>query len=171
MYIAGALIWILATRYLGDWRHWEKYHHTILYFILCDLLYNFLTSDFPLWEYDESLLLPSHTATNLVIMFIIYPCTVLIFLPYTTKLHKPLSKFMYISSWVVLYAFFEWLFEKIGVFHYHNGWSLLSSIIFDYVMFSMLYLHFKRPLIAYILSVPITVILLLFFNVPVTEWR
>ncbi|WP_377890760.1 CBO0543 family protein [Alkalihalobacillus sp. R86527] len=171
MYIIGTICWLIAARLFGDYRHWEKYHHTILYFIVCDLLYNFLTSHYPLWEYSPSNLLPNHTTINLIIMFIIYPCTVLIYLPYMNKFNRTFSKFLFLTSWVVLYGFFEWLFTAIDLFHYHNGWTLFSSIVFDYIMFMMLYLHFKKPLLAYVISVPIIIILLLIYNVPVSDWR
>lgn len=171
MYVLGSLCWVIAARLFGDWRHWEKYHHTILYFIAADLLYNFITSHYPLWEYTESNFLPNHTTINLMVMFIIYPCTVLIYLPYIEKLKKPFSKFLYITAWVGLYAFCEWLFTVMDLFHYHNGWTLFSSFVFDYIMFSMLYLNYKRPLLAYLISVPIIIILLIVYNVPVSEWR
>ncbi|WP_270180881.1 CBO0543 family protein [Alkalihalobacillus sp. CinArs1] len=171
MYILGALCWIIAARLFGDWRHWEKYHHTILYFIACDLLYNFLTYKYPLWEYTESNFLPNHTSINLIIMFIVYPCSVLIYIPYMDRLKRTSTKLLFLLSWVVLYGFFEWLFTVLDLFHYHHGWTLISSIVFDFIMFTMLYLHYKRPLIAYVISIPIIIVLLILYDVPVSNWR
>ena len=62
---------------------------------------------------------------------------------------------------------FELIMFFSGLCVYSHGWTYTWSIVFASLMIPMLVLHYKRPLWAYILSVPITVFLLLWFEVPV----
>jgi hypothetical protein len=47
------------------------------------------------------------------------------------------------------------------------GWNLGWSIFFDFIMFPMFRLHYKNPLAAYILSVPIAIVFITLFDVPI----
>jgi len=37
----------------------------------------------------------------------------------------------------------------LGYFTHHNGWNIWFSLIFNYILFSVLYLHYKKPLYAW----------------------
>lgn len=77
LFLIAGVIW-------GDWRNWKKYHSTILFLWFGDLLYNVLCHDYIMWKYNESIfgqqLLSNHTVISLLIMFVAYPASVLIYL-------------------------------------------------------------------------------------------
>ena len=50
---------------------------------------------------------------------------------------------------------------------HHNGWSMTWSVIFNAMMFPMLWLYYKKPGTALLLSIPIVAFLLGYFRVPI----
>lgn len=159
---------LLAWRW-GDWRNWKKYHSTILYMIMCDLLYNFLTYNYPIWTYPHTSFQPNHTIINLFVMFIAYPCMLLIYLG-----HFPngvIKKILWVLLWVMMWSVLEWVSLKLGQFAYHNGWTWGWSILFNIALFLMVRLHYNKPLISYGLSVIATIFLLIIFKVPITTMK
>ena len=71
--IVRVMLWILAAWRWGDWRNWKNYQSTFLFFIMLDLLYIFLTYNYPLWAYAHNDIIPNHTFNNLLVTFISYP--------------------------------------------------------------------------------------------------
>ncbi|WP_424511388.1 CBO0543 family protein [Scopulibacillus darangshiensis] len=164
----GLFLYVVAAWRWGDWRNWEKYQSTILYKIVGALLYEVLTYNYPLWEFRGSFL-QSHTLVSLAITFIGFPCTVLIFLTFYPD--SKIKQFFYLLFWVMLNSAMELFYHLIGLFKYDNGWNFWWSILFNCIMFPMLILHHKKPLMAYIISVPIVILILLFFNVPINKMK
>ncbi|KPV41959.1 CBO0543 family protein [Alicyclobacillus ferrooxydans] len=168
--IVIGLVSVLAAWRWGDWRNWRHYLPTIQYFIGGDMLYNLLCERYLLWDYPHPPnLLPNHLVTNLFIMFVIYPSTMLIYLyryPYGKSV---LKQVLYILMWIVAWMAYELYMITHGLCVYHHGWTYAWSIGFACVMVSMLRLHHTRPLAAYILSIPITLFLLVWFHVPVLQ--
>lgn len=163
------LITILCAWKWGDWKNWHQYLPTIQYFIIGDMLYNLFTCNFSLWSYPHPPnLLPNHLFNNLFIMFTIYPSTLLIFL-YRFPKNNLIKQFLYILIWILFWLIYELIMVLNGLCVYSHGWTYGWSIVFACIMVPMLVLHYKRPMWAYILSVPITVFLLLWFHVPVFE--
>lgn len=173
--IIYAFIYIGAAWRWGDWRSWEKYYPTILFYIVGDLLYEFLLYDnFPLWKFqafglDQAMEL-THTEIIIPILLVKYPCTILIFLgnfPY----RQTARKFCYIAFWVGLYTINELIDMQFNALSHHNGWSVLWSILFNFVMFSMFALHHKRPLYAWASSFVFILFLWNVFDVPSKVFR
>ncbi|MFD2443261.1 CBO0543 family protein [Bacillus sp. CGMCC 1.16607] len=151
----------------GDWKNWKKYLSTIQFFIIGDLLYNMFTLNYQLWSYpNPPNLLPNHVFNNLFIMFTIYPSTLLVYL-YRFPKDNFLKQCLYMFFWIALWLLFEFIMVWKGLCVYTNGWTFGWSIFFVIIMLPMLLLHFYRPLLAYVLSVPIIVFLLLRFQVPI----
>jgi hypothetical protein len=151
----------------GGWKNWKKYQSTILYFITFDLLYNFLCYNYFLWEYEPSIIFPNHTLTNIFVMFVGNSCSILVYLGKFPTKRK--NQFFWISLWVIYCSLLE--FVNIKVFRgitYHNGWNTMWNFIFYIVMFSMLRLHYKKPLLTYGLSLIITILLIKIFKVPIS---
>lgn len=170
--IVMGFISIFSAWKWGDWRSWHKYIHTIQYFILGDMLYNLLTWGYPWWTYPHPPnVLPNHLAVNLFVMFTIYPSTMLIFLYHYPDGKHISRKIIYILLWILIWAVWEYNMIFLGYCVYHNGWTYAWSLGFICLMVLMLRLHYKRPLWAYILTIPITVFLLLWFNVPVFQTK
>ncbi|WP_026905809.1 CBO0543 family protein [Paucisalibacillus globulus] len=169
MHLIYNLVFLLAGVKWGKWRDWKKYYPTILFFILCDLFANMLTSKYPLWRYQETIfamdMLTNHTIINLMTMLIIYPTTILIYLGHFPK--KTSKKILWVLFWVALY----WIGEFINL-HYlkeithENGWTMTWSFAFNIVMFSTLWIHYRSPIIAWVFAIIWSIILLMFFKIP-----
>jgi hypothetical protein len=163
-------IFLGASLRWGDWRNWRKYHSTILFLWFGDLLYNVLCHDYRMWEYKESIfaenLLSNHTIISLLIMFVAYPATVLIYLSKFPKgTYKSIS---WILFWVTLYSLIEYINLKyLNLVSHQNGWTIGWSVLFNLILFPMLWLHFKKPIIALLTSIPIILFFVIYFNVPI----
>jgi len=158
----AALAFILAAWKWGDWRNWKKYYPTILYVILFDLLYFGLTMDFPLWRYDHPVL--RCTYSDFVIAFIMFPATMLLYLPYQPK--EKCKQVGFLLFWVCVYAAIELLQSNIGGMLYFNGWQYWHSVLFDVLFFTMARLHFKYPLWTFAVSIITVPIVLALFDFP-----
>jgi hypothetical protein len=163
-------LFLLAAIRWGDWKNWSKYHSTILFLWYGDLLYNVLCRDYKMWEYNESIfagsLLSNHTIITLLIMFVAYPATVLIYLgKFPQKFYKIV---LWIVLWVILFSFVEFInLRYLHLISHHNGWSIQWSIVFNLILFPMLYFHYRYPLLALLISFPIVLLLLVYFHVPI----
>lgn len=167
VHVITALIVILAAWKWGDWRNWRFYLPTIQYFIIGDLLYNLFTWEYRLWLYPTPPnILPNHLLNNLFIMFTLYPASLLIML-YRFPERNRMRQTLYLLSWIGFWVLFEFVMLMTGQFVYDNGWTFGWSICFATIMVTMLTLHHKRPMLAYLLSIPITLFLLYWFQVPV----
>ncbi|WP_047982321.1 CBO0543 family protein [Ornithinibacillus contaminans] len=168
------LVYIFSFVIVGikwaDWKNWKQYYATILFFISCDLFHNLLTHDYPLWNYQETIfweeLLYNHTIISLLIMFIVYPITILIYLGKFPK--KLWMKISWIALWVFLYGVFEFInLHYFSLITHQNGWTMPWSIAFDVVMFSTLRIHYIKPLLAWVISAACTITLILLFEIPI----
>ncbi|WP_431308921.1 CBO0543 family protein, partial [Halalkalibacter flavus] len=124
MHIIYNFLFLLAGWRWGDWRNWEKYYPTILFFIINDLIHNFLCYNHQLWHFQESIFpLPflNHTMISLMIMLIWYPATILIYLHYFFKTNKWKTRIFHFIFWVLLYASIEIINIHLGLISHHNG--------------------------------------------------
>ncbi|PLS02438.1 CBO0543 family protein [Neobacillus cucumis] len=155
MHLLQAGLFLLATIRWGDWKNWRRYYPTILFFIGGDLLKNTLFHDHRMWEYQETVLgekiLFGHLVINFLVMFVIYPSTILIYLG-----KFPMEKgkqILWILFWVLIYLTMEYInLHYKGIKHYY-GWNMWWSMIFDLVMFVILWIHHTKPLLAWAFSI------------------
>ncbi|MFZ5967067.1 MAG: CBO0543 family protein [Bacillota bacterium] len=166
--ITGLLAVLICWKW-GDWKNWEKYYPTILYFILIDLVTNFLTAHHPLWEYEGNLLMINHTFSNLFIAFAVYPAIVMIYIPYYPK--KLVNQILYILLWTSICTFLEYISFRLGYFSHHNGWHFGWTIGFDITMFAMLRLHYQRPLLTWPLSAILMTVTLWYLGLPLNSMK
>ena len=159
--IALAILPILAY-FLVDWKRWSDFYPTIQFYIICNLLYNFIFFNHTLWAYKPRTPWLNHTFIDLAFGLIFIPIILMIYLKHIPKMFK--NVLFYILAWVMVFTVTEYFFQKAGLFIYHNGWGIINSAIFNVIMFSVLGLHFKRPLYAIVLSIPIIAILLFFHH-------
>jgi hypothetical protein len=169
------LVWLAALWIWGDWKNWQKYYPTILFFLLGDFIYQYLLADhYPMWKYnpqgvDEEIGL-THTHVSFSIMAIKYPATALIYLSRFPEQSK-WKQALYIFCWVLLYAVNELLDVNANLIKYYNGWNFWWSIFFNVVMFSILRVHYLKPLLAWLLSIGFIVFLWNIFDVPPHVFR
>jgi hypothetical protein len=164
LHIAVAIVSIAACIRWADWRNWSKYHSTMIFAALMDSLYLFLTDDNFLWRYVPDNMFRSYVGTELLYLIIFLPSLALLFLS-----HYPVEKMKIVSYylfWVGLLVLLEWILSAANCFEYKNGWNLLWSVGFDMVMFPMLFLHSRKPLLAYVFSLIIILTLLWYFKIP-----
>jgi hypothetical protein len=143
----------LAAIKWGDWKNWRDYYPTFLFFMVGDLLYQFLLYNKSMWLFQPSIdrgYLPNHTIIAIVKMMIRYWATVIIFLGLLPS--GKTRRTLWISLWVFIYFSIEILALKTGLITHHNGWNLYWSLYLDIVIFVVLFLHFKNPILAWILS-------------------
>ncbi len=163
-HITVMIISLLICYTWGDWKHWNKYYSTIQFFIIGDLIYNVLFHNTTLWKYVCPSL--NHTLINILIMITVFPSTILVFIP-----HYPKDRFnqvIYISFWVSLYIVVEYISYILGYFQYDNGWSIVWSGIFCIIMFLLLYLHYRKPLLAWFLAIITLIIFIIIFEVDIS---
>ncbi|KKK39042.1 hypothetical protein WQ57_04430 [Mesobacillus campisalis] len=170
MHIVFNALFLLAAIKWGDWKRWKVYYPTILFLISIDSIKNFLLYNHMMWTYQEvffgKALLQNHTVINLMIMVVVYPATILIYLGRFPK--ETWKQIRWISIWISVYWIVEYINLKyLDLINHHNGWNMWWSLLFLSVMFPMLRLHHKNPLLAWVLSVLFTVFLWNAFNVPI----
>ncbi|MBT2641334.1 hypothetical protein J7I80_03705 [Bacillus sp. ISL-41] len=163
MYLAIAVAVILILAYfLVDWKRWENFYPTIQFYIICNLMYNFLFYNHTLWAYKPKSPWLNHTFIDLAFSLIIIPIVLMIYLNHIPKMPK--NTLFYLAVWVTAFTVVEYFFQRTGMFIYDNGWGIIHSAIFNVIMFSVLGIHYKRPLYGILLSIPIIAILLFFHH-------
>lgn len=171
MHFVYNFLFLLAGVKWGNWQEWRKYYPTILFFILCDLFANVITYHYPLWRYQETIfathILVNHSFVSIMIMLIVYPITILIYLgrfPNGTG-----KRVFWVMLWVFMYWFVEFInLHYLNLIRHENGWTLTWSLAFNIIMFTVLYTHYKKPLLAWILSAIWAAIIIITFNIPLT---
>lgn len=163
------LVYIFFAKIFVDWKKWKEYYPTIQYFIISNMLYNFIFYQHTLWAYKAvTVKWLNHTLIELVFSFFIIPVVIMIYLRYLPKGKKIL---VYIGIWVAYFSFLEFLFVKKGLFIYENGWGITWSTLFNIILFCMVTIHYKRPMAALILSVPVMAVLLFIFHPSLSELK
>lgn len=164
MHLLIDLFMLFAVWYWGDWRNWQKYHTTMIFMAFANMLYNFLANNNMLWTMIPDFLF-GYKITEILYTTIVIAGTVLIFLSrFPVGLKKQV---IYIMKWIAVYILGEWILFITGRIQYENGWNLGWTLLFDIIMFSSLYLHHKRPILAYVEFAIVTIIGVLYFNIPI----
>lgn len=165
--IIVSLLFPIAAWKWGDWRNWHKYYPTILFFILANFAYGYITYNHPLWEFESPLL--KTTLCDVFVSFVAYPSTILLLLPhFPDKWHKQI---VYILAWVILFTILEVFSLKLGFFSYYNGWTIWWSALFNCVMFPILILHHHKPLSAWCITLITAVVILILFDIPFSSMK
>lgn len=168
MYILINILYLIAGLIWGDWRNWKEYYPTILFFIIGDFLYNFLFYNNSMWTFHD-LILPNHTLITILATTVSYSATVLIYLGrYPNGLKKRTIWFLF---WSAIFLTLEFINSQLRFITYHNGWNIWWSVFFTGIIFLILPIHHKRPLLAWGLSVIIIISLLTIFNVNVCKLK
>ncbi|WP_064092330.1 CBO0543 family protein [Rossellomorea aquimaris] len=169
MILTLLFIYIFIGWKFGNWKEFHSYYSTILFFIIGDLLSQFLLYDYSMWKFqaiselDQSLKL-NHTLISLLKMIVQYTVTVAIFIGRLPS--SLLKKVIWVGIWTGIFAITEGFTHFIGIMTYHHGWHFGWDLIFNVMMLSVLIIHHKRPIVAWIISFPIVLFLWFYFDVP-----
>lgn len=166
MRIVIAIVFICLCFKWGDWRNWKLFYPTILFFIISNLSYDILTYSKPLWLYGGSFW--NHTFADYFIAFFTFPSVIILFL---SNFPKNLKQVWYITLWVFGMSFLEYIVHIKGGIRYYNGWNLGWSILFNSIMFPLLFLNYKKPLLSWIVSIVLAFAFMFIFKVPFSSLR
>jgi hypothetical protein len=157
------VVYIIFAIKFVKWRKWKEYYPTIQFYIICNLLYNFLFYQHTLWKYKAVTVdWLNHTLIEIAFTFFILPVVLMLYLEYFPK--EKGRGFLYLMVWVAYFSVIEYLFKTKGLFVYENGWSTWWSLLFNIITFTVIRIHYKNALAAFLVSAPIIAILLLFFH-------
>lgn len=155
------LLYAAACFKWGAWRRWQEFYPTILYAIIGDLAYNFVFHDHTLWLYNS---LFNHTTMDIVAAVLLFPSVVILFLT-----HWPSTfgrQALYILAWAAVNTLFEYLSVLLNTFQYDHGWSILCSFGLLVGTFIMLRVHYKKPLLAWPISLVLGLTIAFVFGLP-----
>lgn len=157
------VVYIIFAIKFVKWKKWKEYYPTIQFYIICNLLYNFLFYQHTLWKYKAvTVNWLNHTLIEIAFTFFILPVVLMLYLEYFPK--EKGRGFLYLMIWVAYFSVIEYLFKTKGLFVYENGWSTWWSLLFNIITFTVIRIHYKNALAAFLVSAPIIAILLLFFH-------
>jgi hypothetical protein len=120
-----------------------------------------------MWLFHD--FLPNHTLITLLAMAVSYSTTVLIYLGRFPRGWK--KRFFWFLLWFGIYITIEFINSKIGFITFHNGWNIWWSSLFTGIIFLILPIHHKRPLLAWGISIVIIISLLSIFNVKISDMK
>lgn len=163
------LIWLLSACKWADWKNWRHYYSTILFFINGDLVYYVMTYNHPLWELIASPVF-NVTFTVLIIAFIAWPASVLLYLSLYPKSNEFL-KILYVLKFVAFFTITELIIFQFDQIKYSNGWNILWSLGFNLLMFPLLKIHHEKPPLAWILALVLGSSVLYFFKIPLSSMK
>ncbi len=159
--ITLALVYAAACFKWGAWRRWREYYPTILYAIIGDLAYNFVFHDHTLWLYDSFF---NHTTMDMIAAFFLFPTIVILYLTYWPS--TPVKKVLYVLAWAAVNTLCEYVSVQLDMFKYDHGWSVLWSFVLLVGAFVMMRVHYKKPLLAWPISMVLGFATAFIFRLP-----
>lgn len=170
MYLIFVTItWAIIGLKIISWKDSYKYYSTVLYYCVMNLLFDFLYYNHTLFAYKGASKYLNHTIISVTFCFVIMPIAVVIFLQrFPTQRGK---RGLYMLSWASLFLILEYIFFRKGMFIYGNGWNLLHSFWFNIMMFTLLILHYKRPLLTLALSLLCIIVFIFLFPIPFSSLK
>lgn len=140
-HIIATLIFIVISLKWEDWKNWKRYYPTILFFATGNLIYSLLTYNYSLWEYESPLL--KSTVSNLLVTLICFPAVIIMYLYHIPR--GILKQVLWVIFWIFLGSSIETVANWLGFFSYHNGWNIWWSVLFNFCIYPLLWLHYKKP--------------------------
>jgi len=112
------------------------------------------------WELDGFFI--NMFVTDSLYTMIAYPCLVVLFLSnYPEEIRL---KILYYLKYIGVATIIEWAAGKMDSIEYFEGWNLWWTILFYFIMFPMLRLHYRNPVRALMLSIFVIGFLLISFD-------
>lgn len=166
MHIFLTIISFIAVWVRRDYRNWERMYPTMQYIALGNLTYNFLCAAHWLWRMSPDIDWYNFTLLEMGYTFVVFPATALMFLSRYPEGEGFWRIVRHYLCWIGIYVGFEYIMQAQGTIVYKYGWSLGWSAIFDCIMFPFLRMHYKKPLLTFLLSIPMALFWLWLFDIP-----
>jgi hypothetical protein len=156
---------IFASLRWANWKDWQRYYPTMIYMVACCLIYKFFAlTQFHLWKFSsQDFFFKSHNAIFLWHLLIINPLCTFIYLSNFPE-NRFFKKSLYIVMWVGILILMELVLLKFNHINYFHGWTLSWTMLFDFIMFITLWIHYHKPFWAIILSIFTTLFFLSVFG-------
>jgi hypothetical protein len=160
-FVLGCLCLFSSWRW-GDWRNLEKYYPTLLYVLLCNLIYKVIAlSQFHLWQARDDIM-GQPLAFFYYTFFTFIPGVFLYLSNYSDSIKKQI---FHIVKWLSIFMGVEWIgYKYFNAINYFNGWTIWWSLIFDLMMLILIRIHFVNYKIGFLLSIPCTFFYLWWFD-------
>jgi hypothetical protein len=157
----GGLCLFASWRW-GDWRNLEKYYPTLLYVLLCNLIYKVIAlSQFHLWKARDDMM-GEPLDFFYYTFFAFIPGVFLYLSNYPDSMKKQI---FHIVKWLSIFMGVEWIgYKYFNAINYFNGWTIWWSFIFDLMMLILIRIHFVNYKIGFLLSIPCTFFYLWWFD-------
>ncbi|MEH7098134.1 CBO0543 family protein [Neobacillus vireti] len=163
MHLAITILTILASLRWADWQNWRDYHASMFFISTGGMMYEYIVQENTLWKFHPDFLY-GHEMVVLVYAIITMPISILIYLSHFPETW--MKRLLYIIVWSGIYIFMEWILLMFGRISYQNGWKFWYSFYFDILMFSVIALHQHKPFRAYMISLPVILFLIFYFDIP-----
>lgn len=145
----------------GDWKHWEQYYPTILFYIIISINESILTNRTVLWQFYGSSALDQ--IADYLLEFVTFPCIIILFL--SNYPENKTRQMIYVTLYILILSLSEYGFYITNEIKYYNDWNLLWSILLYMAAFPLLILHYKKPLLAWMVVIPLTCGLMYYFKI------
>jgi len=151
----------------GDWKNWRIYYPTIIFYIIVAITSHIITVNKPLWVIHNFFNID--ILANYFISGFIAPSIIILFL-----YNYPNQKIKQIAH-IIFFVFIPSLIEYIGYLRktitYHNGWSFVWTVILYIGMFSMIRLHYKKPLLTWLIFFAMIVGGMFYFKISLSDLK
>lgn len=158
-----AIISLCFCFWKGDWKHWKLYYPTMLYYIIVSINVSIILDDKPLWLFYGSS--PIDRICNYVLEVLVFPSIIIPFLSNFPKRH--LKQFFYLLAYVFVFSLFEAAFYVTKEIIYYNGWNLWYSVLLYAVIFPLLILHHRSPIVAWLVTFILTCGIMAYFGISI----
>jgi hypothetical protein len=166
-HVIVALFSVVISLKWANWKNWQQYYPTILFYITGNLIYSLLSYNYPLWEFESPLF--KCTISNLLVTVVTAPALIMLYLPH---MPKSISKqVLWIIFWVFILTSLEVVAYRLNSFSHHNNWTIGWSVLFNCVMFPLLWLHYKKPAWALLSSIVIASFIIIYFRIPFSSMK
>jgi hypothetical protein len=160
-HIVVIIVIILSSLKWGSWNRWREFLPTIYYFSFFNMFYQYISYTMKaVWELSGFFI--NMFVTDSLYTMIAYPCLVVLFLSnYPEEIRL---KILYYLKYIGVATLIEWAAGKMDSIEYFEGWNLWWTILFYFIMFPMLRLHYRNPVRALMLSIFVIGFLLISFD-------
>lgn len=79
--------------------------------------------------------------------------------------------YLYSAVWIGFFTIIQSLFAHKGMFVYDNGWNGWHNIWLNIALFAVLRVHYRKPAMAMLISLPAVVIFYLLFPFPLESLK
>ncbi|WP_273127371.1 CBO0543 family protein [Bacillus weihaiensis] len=166
MYTVTQAAFIIAVYKLADFKQWKDFHPTLLYVCVLNLLYNYITANYQLWKLHPDFF-SNHSITDIMNSIILLPAMSFLFLSHYPKNKEKKAIILYYIKWIIGSVLIESIFVVTNRISFHNGYHFWMEPFFYTLMFTFIRLHYKRPLLTYVLSCLVVLFFIWYFNVPI----